>query len=446
MPTMNHALSQGANARLRTLSGTAEASAVGERRLMSKREGRPRNEVRRALRRAQAPLGLSSGELLLLDALVFLTSAQDWEHGQPVVYARNRTIAEHVPYGERRITLYLRRLADRGIIGRRYSSNGKRWGVRCPDGRLAEARGIDLSPMIEQADDWLLAAAQHEDDLRRHRSLAREVTELRVHLRDALYGYEGCDIAGKVTEIRTDLDAIVPPELHNTRALTRLDDSFLQELKVRLLRLVDRLENVLDDYVRGREVKETTTSDAANDDLQTRRLTPTTSSSYPQKKEKPVRDGSQDKAKTGPVRVPRAKFNPNVLPRALPYFFDDFAWARPSSAHGFSTAVTAARLEIRVGDALWREAHGLVGNPTTVELIAAYVYERLRTPGPNGLQDPDAVGGYFRRCAERAAAGQLHLAASLYASAQRHAAAPAPPAPARDDAIGGNDTETDDLI
>lgn len=414
MPTLQRALPQGVNAKLRTLAATGRPSATERSRVGPVRS---RNEVRRALKSAQAPLGLTAPELLMIDTLMFLTSERDWNDGRPVVYARNRTIATHVPFGERRISELVARLADRGIVTRCYSANGKRWSVRDRDERLIEARGIDLTPMIERIDELVLIGERHRAERERHDALARRITERRVHLRDALYDFVGSDIETDVAALRCDLDAVVPEDRRTTRALRRLATSALEAMEASLERLSDRLDLLMTTFETRADATESSTRDASSINHHIRHQTPQFISSV-HKREKRDDPLAEHKSTGGEQPSNARAFSPALLRRALPHFFEDFAWTDPSTLRGFAFAAEATKPSIRVDDRLWQHAHETIGHAQTVHLIAAYVYEKLRTPGPNGLQEPDAVGGYFRRCVERASAGQLHLAASFYAFAQ----------------------------
>ena len=424
MPTLISALPEGALARARTLA--AAKARPGDSPAVPSPKATPgdRNVVRRALRGAHRALGLTTPELLLLDALMFLTKGDDWARGRPIVYARNRTIAEHVPYGERRISALIAALADRGIVLRRYSANGKRWALRGADDAVIDARGIDLTPMIERAAEWTALGERDRAARRARDDLARSITEQRVHLRDALYGYEGSSLEAEAARTRDDLEATVPARLRTTRALMRCADAELHALRDALARLSERWDCTLKAYIAACDAREESTTDAKTDSLHYRQPTPFNPCSPPQERKnrataaqpKLVAGRDMDGATRG-ARDGRA-FSPALLRRALPHFHEEFGWLDPSTPRGLALAAEATRPSIRVDDALWQTAHRTMGNPTLVHLLAAYVFERLATDGPNGLREPDAVGGYFRRCAERAAAGQLHLAASLYGFAE----------------------------
>ncbi|WP_410217071.1 helix-turn-helix domain-containing protein, partial [Paracoccus sp. (in: a-proteobacteria)] len=55
---------------------------------------------------------------------------------------------------EKTIRRHIKELADAEIVRRQSSPNGKRYCTRDPESGAAEAYGIDLSPMVENAKRW----------------------------------------------------------------------------------------------------------------------------------------------------------------------------------------------------------------------------------------------------------------------------------------------------
>lgn len=420
MSTLSRAIPQGAQARLRQLAAVGQAPGLDER----PRVPATKFDVQTTLKDARRVIGLTPTEIMLLDVLIALTPKSDWLEGRPLVFASNRTICQRSGFCERHLSRLLASLEAKGVVLRHYSANGKRWGLRGRDDALVDGRGIDLSPTIARMEEWRSALAERRAIEAAHAHRARTITERRVRLRETIEAFVGSDVDNAAQELLADLDAAVSEPLRTTRALRAQPstilanlESDLASLEGRVEVLVDRLsasfngvdESATDDEIVShitRPSMQSNFSSSARHRVETR-YSNTTSATLKTKKEKRQK------------RVPSVSVD--VLEAALPMFWSQFGWIGLRDLQSFVRAAETARSMIRVDERMWAEAHMALGhNRVLVAMLCAYVFERLHTSGRHGLSDPDSVGGYFRRCVERAADGKLYLDASLHAAAQRN--------------------------
>lgn len=109
------------------------------------------------IRTIRRDLGLSTGDLLVLGALLSFLPCKDRETGveRPigpdmvlVVFAGNAALCDRANgMDERCLRRHLSRLADAGLIRRKQSATGKRFPLK-RDGVVQDAFGIDLTPLL----------------------------------------------------------------------------------------------------------------------------------------------------------------------------------------------------------------------------------------------------------------------------------------------------------
>jgi replication initiation protein RepC len=105
----------------------------------------------KAVKKARLTLGLGPAVLDYLERLVSMTMAEDWEEGgTPVAFGQVRAIAMELDVEERTINNYERCLVERGLVLWHDYGNCRRFGRRDETGKLVEAYGIVLTPLIER--------------------------------------------------------------------------------------------------------------------------------------------------------------------------------------------------------------------------------------------------------------------------------------------------------
>jgi replication initiation protein RepC len=148
--------------------------------------------------KAAAPrLGLSVRLVHTLDWLFRFTRPQDWEEGgRPVVWPSASMQQEALGLSESGVRNINRGLIDAGLITMKDSPNGKRYGIRDHQGRIAEAYGFDLSPIATRYAEFVRLAAEAKAEreligrLRRRATIARKAIA-QILETAAEYGFDG---------------------------------------------------------------------------------------------------------------------------------------------------------------------------------------------------------------------------------------------------------------
>ncbi|WP_295811205.1 plasmid replication protein RepC [uncultured Nitratireductor sp.] len=140
-------------------------------------------QLLRAVTEARLALGLSDRTIVVLEALASFSSERLLDpSGELVVFPSNAELSIRAR-GMAPATLrrHLAALVKAGLILRRDSANGKRYARRGEEGRIEEAFGFDLAPLVMRAAEIETHAADARRLARALRALRSEVT---IHLRD----------------------------------------------------------------------------------------------------------------------------------------------------------------------------------------------------------------------------------------------------------------------
>jgi replication initiation protein RepC len=111
-------------------------------------------EILRQIICAKKQLGLTSGAITVLQALLSFYRGDTLRDDGLIVFPSNRTLgnrAQGMPESTLRRNLNL--LVKAGLIQRHDSPNGKRYAVRDSEGDIARAFGFDLRPLLVRAPD-----------------------------------------------------------------------------------------------------------------------------------------------------------------------------------------------------------------------------------------------------------------------------------------------------
>ena len=153
-----------------------------------------RRDLMRALRTTRRNLGLSTGDLLVMDALLSFLPCRNRATGTDrpvspdmllVVYAGNATVCERANgMDERVLRRHLVRLETTGLVRRRLSATGKRFPLKS-NGAVRDAFGVDLTPLLERHHEISHLACRVEQNREEIRGLRAEALALRGQLLDA---------------------------------------------------------------------------------------------------------------------------------------------------------------------------------------------------------------------------------------------------------------------
>ncbi|PTX52446.1 replication initiation protein RepC [Gemmobacter caeni] len=166
-----------------------------------------------AVRTIRHELGLSTGDLLVLDALLSFLPCRDRKTGEDrpitpdlmlVVFASNAALAERANGMEERVLRrHVARLCEAGLLRRKDSATGKRFPLKA-EGVIRDAFGLDLTPLLERHPELTRraeAARQREEELRSVRAEALALRARALAMRDRI----GEEAAGYLETVKTIL-------------------------------------------------------------------------------------------------------------------------------------------------------------------------------------------------------------------------------------------------
>lgn len=142
-----------------------------------------------AVRTIRHELGLSTGDLLVLDALLSFLPCRDRRTGEErpivsdlvlVIFASNAAICERANAMEERVLRrHVSRLCEAGLLRRKDSATGKRFPLKA-DGLIRDAFGLDLTPLLEQHPELTRRAEERRRRGEELRSVRAEALALRA--------------------------------------------------------------------------------------------------------------------------------------------------------------------------------------------------------------------------------------------------------------------------
>ena len=413
MPTKTHALAQGANASLRRLKGLSS-----ERSVAPSAPGRERAAVRHLVNGGWSALGLTRSEYVMLGTLMGYTATRDWRDGWPLSYMKNQTLCRKLDHTEPYVSRLIASLERKGFVTRTYAKNGRRYGIRDAAKRLIDGRGIDLSPLLHRFEELKELVQRRADELDRKATLARGVTEHRLVLQDTARDMLGSFWDDDARRFLAAIASAVPDEHRYTRDLRRLSIAAL-EAKAMELAAVEREMTTLLETEFCSEDEEAVVDHSDN---QQTRANPNLSLSRTVRSvaKAPVSVHSpsahSDRKRAEPMGSHALL---RILPRALPTFWGRIDQSAGMSVYALQEAAMDVLRDIGLRQSVFYEWMQTL-SPVMASLIAALVYEKAHSSGPNRLIDTERAGGYFVSCCRRAVHGEMHIAASLYACAHRN--------------------------
>lgn len=158
-----------------------------------------RGSLMPVIRTIRRDLGLSTGDLLVLGALLSFLPCKDRETGAErpigpdmvlVVFASNATLCDRANgMDERALRRHLSRLSDAGLIRRKQSATGKRFPLK-RDGMIRDAFGIDLTPLLERHTELTDRAEEARREAEELRALRAEALALRAEALETAAPYD----------------------------------------------------------------------------------------------------------------------------------------------------------------------------------------------------------------------------------------------------------------
>ncbi|MDE3795858.1 replication protein C [Sinorhizobium meliloti] len=370
--------------------------------------------------------GLINGtESHLLVALINTAPAESFDKsGRPIVFKSNQQLAFEIGRSIGRVSRMLSRLFDAGLITMQDSGNYKRYPIRNGDGEITDGCGIDLRILI-------VRYAELDELVRQVRAEKKAadaaLRRYRGALRNARYALSAAaelsapvlDRIGSRIERVSD---VVEAAGKGSSGMLRRATAILEWLVERLMQLprrsaeVSETNNMTCPHVENGMHTQITTPHPFDDSSEERRsanaeqshsLNAGSASKWAF--EESLRRGRSEINQ--PRRLPQAMVALQDVLRAVPalktYGFAPTSWAELARAiplmcrfAGISEDARARAVE-QMG-----EQQAAVAVAVTLEK-----YDRQEVSSP---------GGYLRAMTDRAAAGELHLARSVFGLAARN--------------------------
>lgn len=121
-----------------------------------------KGRVLSAFKYASAAMGVPRRVVDLIDYLVGLTRPVDWEAGaQPRAWPSNAALEDYLHLGRTQVKYLIRTARELGLIEIEERGNGNRFGYRDHKGRIVDACGFDLSPLVARCAEFRQAADAH---------------------------------------------------------------------------------------------------------------------------------------------------------------------------------------------------------------------------------------------------------------------------------------------
>jgi len=370
--------------------------------------------------------GLINGtESHLLVALINTAPAESFDKsGRPIVFKSNQQLAFEIGRSIGRVSRMLSRLFDAGLITMQDSGNYKRYPIRNGDGEITDGCGIDLRILIVRYAelDELVRQVRAEKKaadaaLRRYRGALRNAryalsaaAELSAPVLDR--------IGSRIERVSDVVEAVGK----GSSGVLRRATAILEWLVERLMQLprrsaeVSETNNMTCPQVENGMHTQITTPHPFDDSSEERR-------SANAEQSHSLKAGSARKwAVEESLRRGRSEINqPRRLPQAMVALQDVLSAVPALKTYGFaptSWAELARAIPLMcrfagISEDARARAVEQMGEQQAAVAVAVTLekYDRQKVTSP---------GGYLRAMTDRAAAGELHLARSVFGLAARN--------------------------
>lgn len=390
-----------------------------------------KSEVAMALKKAAPALGVDGTTYHILDILIGLTAADDWQpNHRPLVAISNEKLAEYVCRSKRTVIRCLKRLVEAGIIAYRDSPTGRRYIHRGEfrQGRLGEIErgyGFDFSPARQRVHELKAIGAKFAARLKAQKDARRSVNRLLRAIEDmvVLAAKEGLDLSDVQEAVSAlgerPMDVVTRAEvLHNIYELAVA--SFAPAVEETPETNVPDLEEMTcAGDIDGIPYNNTSPQSPKRSSIQRR-----PANADPSKQPDPKQVGMKyafDKQKDRNFSASSNRQHQEDALENISIGLLKSALSNLQESLGFEFSCWGDLLKVSGDIALliglsqsgFEHAQGKVGR-----YVAAAV---LATTAEKALRDPLLIfspGGYFRACVDRAVEGELALHKSLFGLAQ----------------------------
>ncbi|TYC61881.1 replication protein C [Rhodobacterales bacterium] len=387
-----------------------------------------KSEVAITLKRASQPLGLTSTAYHVLDILLGLSKAEDWQgDARPVVAISNEKLASYVGRSERTIVRAVRQLVEARILAYRDSSTGRRWVHRNNAGEITHAYGLDFTPARVRYREIRKLADAWQADLNAEREAKRTVASVSRSIVDIV---DASPIDAELDDFLDRMTAIL-----ESNETIREKAASLQDLYDLLVEAVTEAnaqsaQSTKNDQTTGErdssvtQLYNTSSPDSCSSirpSANADEFDPKTNDAYgaeiaPEKEQAErawVNSGARgaenhdETTRNAPVGTLDA-ISISLLESACKSVQSDFGLTFKSWPELISAA-EVMRIGIGLSSSAYTAACGRLGREAAAAILAVVTEKSLRDP-----EKISSPGGYFRACCDRAADGKLALARSLF--------------------------------
>jgi replication initiation protein RepC len=375
-----------------------------------------------AFQEAAPYLGLPDHGFIWITSLVKMTRSVDWEEGsRPIAWPSMRLQVETLGVSVAQAKALNSTLFELGVIVINDSEQGKRYGRRGPDGRIIEAYGFDLSPLVLRYEEFVRLAARAQVEREHMRHFRKRATIARRGIRQA------GEMLADLGPMPADWSRLEAETAGLVAAVGRVEVS--EDLAFVVAGL-ERRQSEAEQWVRDQkpsytypsgpvykphnratnadeDPKDTVVAQETGGPADGDTLKPQASSPPPSPPlAAPVSVPAVSAAPVTPERVMnlRAPQLLDLAPRLAHYVLS----ATPTWRDLFEAAATGLRLELGISLWLWAEACGVMGREG-----AALALALVSTKDPSHFRS--SVGGYFAGMVKKAKRGELHLEGTLWA-------------------------------
>lgn len=169
-----------------------------------------RIDALRVAKASAAAMGLGAAKIALLDLLFASSKPADWETPgrPPIVWPSNAMLARKLGVAVNTVRYHLRGLVHARLVAHSDHPTYQRRGRRDEDGQIAEAYGIDLSPIAVRFDELSAMAETAEHRAKQWKRYSDRRTCLRKEIRSILANAAERKLAGAWDHLQARLDVL----------------------------------------------------------------------------------------------------------------------------------------------------------------------------------------------------------------------------------------------
>lgn len=375
-------------------------------------------EVAVILKKAAPVLGIDGSAYHVMDILLGLSRASDWQGAnRPIVAISNAKLAEYTARSERQVMRCIRRLVEAGIVAYRDSPTGRRFVYRGKDGEIDKGYGLDFTPARVRIQELKDIVDQFQARLNAEQEARRAVTRFSRAIVDACEAYPERAPAWR-SELetwagRTDEEAAEAIETLHMRIVVEVTPEY-QSDKVSGAGDIDVAPNINTTPQNSFESK---SQQPRSNERET--FTP---------KDDRIAVVSSTEKKSGPSVAPAASVNApqpasgieaiqssvlasvsvGLIRSACPQACD-LTGRLFRTWPELGRAADEMRVAIGLSEAAWLDGVRRVGRYAAAAILVTVLEKAL--VNPDQISSP---GGYFRAMIDRAVDGNLHLEKSLF--------------------------------